>query len=94
MRVVISVPEGENIAKKTLNPRLGILGGISILGTRGVVTPFSTEAYKASVVQAISVAAAAGNRQIVLTTGGSSRNTPSRCSRSFRRKLLSRWGNM
>lgn len=72
LRVVISVPEGESIAMKTLNPRLGILGGISILGTRGVVTPFSTEAYKASVVQAISVAAAAGNRQVVLTTGGSS----------------------
>ncbi|WP_083613303.1 cobalt-precorrin-5B (C(1))-methyltransferase [Paenibacillus sp. P46E] len=72
LRVVISVPEGEAIALKTLNPRLGILGGISILGTRGVVTPFSTEAYKASVVQAISVAAAMGNQQIILTTGGSS----------------------
>ncbi|MHA6531520.1 cobalt-precorrin-5B (C(1))-methyltransferase [Paenibacillus sp. BAC0078] len=72
LRVVISVPEGEAIALKTLNPRLGVLGGISILGTRGVVTPFSTEAYKASVVQAISVAAAMGNKQIILTTGGSS----------------------
>ncbi|MNC22627.1 cobalt-precorrin-6A synthase [compost metagenome] len=72
LRVVISVPEGEAIAQKTLNPRLGILGGISILGTRGVVTPFSTEAYQASIVQAISVAAATGNGQLVLTTGGSS----------------------
>ncbi|WP_151735332.1 cobalt-precorrin-5B (C(1))-methyltransferase [Paenibacillus tengchongensis] len=72
MRVIISVPEGEAIAVRTLNPRLGIVGGISILGTRGVVTPFSTEAYKASVVQAISVAAASGGRRIVLTTGGSS----------------------
>lgn len=72
VRVVISVPEGEVIALKTLNSRLGILGGISILGTRGVVTPFSTEAYKASVKQAISVAAASGNKRIVLTTGGSS----------------------
>ncbi|MRN55878.1 cobalt-precorrin-5B (C(1))-methyltransferase [Paenibacillus monticola] len=72
VRVVISVPEGEVIALKTLNARLGILGGISILGTRGVVTPFSTEAYKASVKQAISVAAASGNKQIILTTGGSS----------------------
>ncbi|WP_239004800.1 cobalt-precorrin-5B (C(1))-methyltransferase [Paenibacillus tepidiphilus] len=72
LRVVISVPEGEAIAARTLNPRLGIVGGISILGTRGVVTPFSTEAYKASVEQAISVAAAAGGRHIVLTTGGSS----------------------
>lgn len=72
LRVVISVPEGEALALKTLNPRLGILGGISILGTRGVVTPFSTEAYQASIVQAISVAAAAGNSRLVLTTGGSS----------------------
>ncbi|MEK5235875.1 cobalt-precorrin-5B (C(1))-methyltransferase [Paenibacillus sp. FSL L8-0470] len=72
LRVVINVPEGEAIALKTLNPRLGIVGGISILGTRGVVTPFSTEAYKASVVQAISVAAATGNRGLILTTGGSS----------------------
>ncbi|WP_379133301.1 cobalt-precorrin-5B (C(1))-methyltransferase [Paenibacillus sp. sgz500958] len=72
VKVVISVPEGETIALKTLNPRLGIIGGISILGTRGVVTPFSTEAYKASVRQAISVAAASGNTQLVFTTGGSS----------------------
>lgn len=72
LRVVISVPEGEAIARKTLNPRLGILGGISILGTRGVVTPFSTEAYQASIVQAISVAAATGNGHLILTTGGSS----------------------
>lgn len=72
VRVVISVPDGEEMAKKTLNSRLGILGGISILGTRGVVVPFSTSAYRASVVQAISVAQASGCEHIVLTTGGSS----------------------
>lgn len=72
VRVVISVPDGEEIAKKTLNSRLGILGGISILGTRGTVVPFSTAAYKASIIQAIRVAKAAGNRHIVLTTGGTS----------------------
>lgn len=72
VRVVISVPDGEEIAKKTLNSRLGIIGGISILGTRGVVVPFSTSAYRASVVQAISVASASGCEEIVLTTGGSS----------------------
>ncbi|MFB5266818.1 cobalt-precorrin-5B (C(1))-methyltransferase [Paenibacillus enshidis] len=72
VRVVISVPDGEEIAKKTLNSRLGIIGGISILGTRGVVVPFSTSAYMASVVQAISVASASGCEEIVLTTGGSS----------------------
>lgn len=72
VRVVISVPDGEEIAKKTLNARLGILGGISILGTRGTVVPFSTAAYKASVIQAIRVAKAAGCGHLVLTTGGSS----------------------
>ncbi|GGG13931.1 cobalt-precorrin-5B (C(1))-methyltransferase [Paenibacillus abyssi] len=72
VRVVISVPDGEEIAKKTLNSRLGIIGGISILGTRGIVVPFSTAAYKASVIQAIQVAKASGCKHIVLTTGGSS----------------------
>lgn len=70
--VVISVPGGEEIAKKTLNGRLGIVGGISILGTRGIVVPFSTAAYRASVAQAIRVARAGGCRHLVLTTGGSS----------------------
>ena len=72
VRVVISVPDGEEIAKKTLNSRLGIIGGISILGTRGVVVPFSTAAYKASVIQALQVAKASGVKHVALTTGGSS----------------------
>ncbi|WP_338043647.1 cobalt-precorrin-5B (C(1))-methyltransferase [Paenibacillus hamazuiensis] len=72
VRIVISVPDGEEIAKKTLNARLGIIGGISILGTRGIVVPFSTAAYKASVIQALQVAKATGVRHVVLTTGGSS----------------------
>ncbi|ASS76476.1 cobalt-precorrin-5B (C(1))-methyltransferase [Tumebacillus algifaecis] len=72
VRVVISVPAGEEIAKKTLNGRLGIIGGISILGTKGIVVPFSSAAYQASVVQAIRVARASGCDHLVLTTGGSS----------------------
>jgi cobalt-precorrin-5B (C1)-methyltransferase len=67
--VEIAVPGGEEIAKKTFNPRLGIVGGISILGTSGIVTPYSTAAWLASVVQSIDVAAAQGCRHVVLTVG-------------------------
>jgi cobalt-precorrin-5B (C1)-methyltransferase len=70
--VTLSVPGGEEMAKQTINARLGLLGGISILGTTGIVKPYSTAAYKASVVQAIDVAARRGERCVVLTTGGKS----------------------
>ncbi|HYY44804.1 MAG TPA: cobalt-precorrin-5B (C(1))-methyltransferase CbiD, partial [Actinomycetota bacterium] len=69
-RVVVSVPGGERMAKKTTNRRLGILGGISILGTTGIVRPFSTSAWRASVGQAIDVMAAQGIDTVVLSTGG------------------------
>lgn len=72
LRVVISVPGGEEMAKKTQNERLGILGGISILGTTGIVVPFSTGAFKVSISQGIDVARAAGHDTVVLTTGGKS----------------------
>ena len=72
LRVEIAVPRGEELARKTLNGRLGIIGGISILGTTGIVQPWSTAAWRASVEQAIDVAAANGQRHIVLTTGGRS----------------------
>jgi cobalt-precorrin-5B (C1)-methyltransferase len=68
--VIISVPGGETMARKTTNARLGILGGISILGTTGIVRPFSTASWRASVEQAVSVMAAQGERTVVLCTGG------------------------
>jgi cobalt-precorrin-5B (C1)-methyltransferase len=67
--VEIAVPRGEELAKKTFNPRLGIVGGISILGTTGVVVPYSTAAWLASVTQEIDVAAAQGLKEVVLTVG-------------------------
>ena len=68
--VIISVPDGERMARKTTNARLGIIGGISILGTTGIVRPFSTASWRASVEQAISVLAAQGEDTVVLCTGG------------------------
>jgi cobalt-precorrin-5B (C1)-methyltransferase len=70
--VTFSTPGGQAMAAKTTNERLGIVGGISILGTTGVVRPFSTAAYRASVVQQIDVAAAQGHDCVVLATGSRS----------------------
>jgi cobalt-precorrin-5B (C1)-methyltransferase len=70
VHVIISVPDGERMARKTTNARLGIIGGISILGTTGIVRPFSTASWRASVEQAISVLAAQGEDTVVLCTGG------------------------
>lgn len=67
--VSISVPGGQEAAKKTLNPDLGITGGISILGTTGIVEPMSSEAFKRSLVPQIDLALTAGCRRLVLTPG-------------------------
>ncbi len=67
--VEVFVPKGETLAKKTLNSRLGILGGISILGTTGIVRPLSHDSYIATINSAISVARANGADTLVFTTG-------------------------
>ncbi|MDE1764211.1 MAG: cobalt-precorrin-5B (C(1))-methyltransferase [Thaumarchaeota archaeon] len=80
IKVLVSVPKGRDLAPKTDNPRLGILGGISILGTSGIVMPYSTASFAASIRQSIDVTIAMGNDTVVLTTGGRSED--------FARKII------
>jgi cobalt-precorrin-5B (C1)-methyltransferase len=70
--VTISILNGEELAKQTLNARLGILGGLSILGTTGIVEPYSNSAFKVSILKAIRVARSNGCDHLVLTPGGRS----------------------
>ena len=72
LTVTLSVPDGEAMAAHTSNARLGIVGGISILGTTGVVKPYSTAAWRASIVQQIDVAAAQGEPTMIFATGSRS----------------------
>jgi cobalt-precorrin-5B (C1)-methyltransferase len=72
LAVEIFVIGGEELARHTLNPRLGIVGGISILGTTGLVKPFSHQAYRATIASALRVARAVGVKQIAFSTGGKS----------------------
>ena len=72
VRIEVSVPGGEELAAKTWNPRLGIVGGLSILGTTGVVTPYSCAAWIHSIHRGIDVARATGQQHIGAATGSTS----------------------
>lgn len=72
LRVTVSIPAGEELAKKTLNERLGIVGGLSILGTTGIVRPISAKAWTDTIDAALDVAIACGCADIVLATGRTS----------------------
>ena len=68
-KVTISIPEGEKIAKKTMNPKLGIVGGISVLGTTGIARSMSSDAYKNSIVTQLDVAMASNIEDLVFVPG-------------------------
>lgn len=69
LEIIIEVPAGEAAALRTLNPRLGVIGGISILGTSGIVRPMSEEAFKTSILPELDQAVAYGHKTVVLTPG-------------------------
>ncbi|GAA5113298.1 cobalt-precorrin-5B (C(1))-methyltransferase [Haloechinothrix salitolerans] len=70
--VEISIPEGEELARHTWNPRLGILGGLSVLGTTGVVVPYSCSAWIDSIRRGVDVARAMGDRHVAGAVGSTS----------------------
>ncbi len=72
--VTVSIPGGEEIAKKTFNPRLGIVGGLSILGTTGIVRPMSEEAMKDSLLAELDMYASQGKKEILFVLGGTGEN--------------------
>ncbi len=72
VEVTLSIPGGEILAKRTLNERLGVVGGLSILGTTGVVVPYSCSAWIASIHRGIDVARAAGCTHVAAATGSTS----------------------
>ena len=72
LKITISVPQGAEIAKRTFNPRLGIEGGISIIGVSGIVKPFSEEAFIDSIRKCMTVAQASGSERVVINSGGKS----------------------
>src|SRR5260370_15067573 len=91
--VVIAVPGGLEMAKKTMNHRLGLVGGVSILGTSGIVKPYSATASNGSIVDSIDVAGFDGLTEAVITTGGKSEEYAQRVWSSLPESAFAQMGD-
>lgn len=92
-RITLSVPGGEEIARRTFNPRLGIEGGISIIGTSGIVKPFSTEAFIHSIRKSMEVARATGSMRVVISSGAKSERYIRTCYPDLPAQAFVHYGN-
>ena len=91
--ITISVPQGEEIARRTFNPRLGIEGGISIIGVSGIVMPFSEEAFIESIRKCMTVAKASGSDRVVINSGGKSERFVKALYSKLPRQAFVEYGN-
>jgi cobalt-precorrin-5B (C1)-methyltransferase len=91
--VTISVPNGEEIARKTFNPKLGVVGGISIIGTSGIVKPFSSDAFIASIRREMQVANALGCEHVVINSGAKSERFIKKAYPMLRDQAFIHYGN-
>jgi len=93
LKVTISVPEGAEIARRTFNPRLGIEGGISIIGVSGIVKPFSEEAFIDSIRKCMQVAKASGADHVVINSGAKSERYVKALYPALPRQAFVEYGN-
>jgi len=93
LQVTISVPEGAEIARRTFNPRLGIEGGISIIGVSGIVKPFSEEAFIDSIRKCMQVAKASGADRVVINSGAKSERYVKALYPALPRQAFVEYGN-
>ena len=91
--IIISVPQGEEIARRTFNPRLGIEGGISVIGVSGIVKPFSEEAFVESIRKCMTIAQASGADRVVINSGAKSENFVKSLYPDLPRQAFVEYGN-